>query len=65
MAIMRFGGKMNRREVLVAGLAALSMTALARRARGQGKYPDRPIRLVVPFSPGGATDVSAGSGPRR
>jgi tripartite-type tricarboxylate transporter receptor subunit TctC len=46
---------MNRRHLL-AGIAALAGTALAPlTARA---YPDRPIRLVVPFSPGGATDVA-------
>ena len=44
---------MNRRELLAAGLAALA----APNASAQGRYPERPIRLVVPFSPGGATDV--------
>jgi len=46
---------MNRREVLAAGLVSLSAAALALRAASA--YPDRPIKLIVPFSPGGATDV--------
>jgi tripartite-type tricarboxylate transporter receptor subunit TctC len=45
---------MNRREVLASGLSVLSATMLAPRSLA---YPDRAIRLVVPFSPGGATDV--------
>jgi tripartite-type tricarboxylate transporter receptor subunit TctC len=49
---------MNRRDVLAAGLACLSTTVLApQRSRAQGRYPERPIRLIVPFAPGGATDV--------
>jgi tripartite-type tricarboxylate transporter receptor subunit TctC len=45
---------MNRREVVACGLSALSVAMLAPRSLA---YPDRPIRLVVPFSRGGATDV--------
>ena len=43
---------MNRRDALALGLASLATSAF-----GQARYTDRPIRLVVPFSPGGATDV--------
>jgi tripartite-type tricarboxylate transporter receptor subunit TctC len=45
---------LKRRDVVALGLAALSAPAL-----GQGRYPDRPIRLVVPFPPGGAFDTVA------
>jgi tripartite-type tricarboxylate transporter receptor subunit TctC len=49
---------MRRREVLVLGLAALSMPASAlHAARAQAKYPERPIRLVIPFTPGGVNDA--------
>jgi tripartite-type tricarboxylate transporter receptor subunit TctC len=46
---------MNRRDVLAAGVASLSTAALA--PVSALAYPDRIIRLVVPFSAGGATDV--------
>lgn len=46
---------MNRRELLLAGVAA----ALPIPAFAQANYPDRPIRLIVPFSPGGVVDVIA------
>jgi tripartite-type tricarboxylate transporter receptor subunit TctC len=49
---------MRRRDVLASGLAALGASALTpRSAFAQAKYPDRPIRLVIPFTPGGVNDA--------
>ena len=52
--------RMQRRK-LVAAIVALSTISLAGAASGQsaGAWPERPIRLVVPYPPGGSTDPVA------
>jgi tripartite-type tricarboxylate transporter receptor subunit TctC len=47
---------LGRRTVLTGGLATASAFAL-RPAAAQSKFPDRPIRLVIPFPPGGVNDT--------
>ena len=50
----------RRRDLLALGAGALAVPAvLPRAAFGQSKYPERPIRLIVPFPPGGAYDTVA------
>ena len=46
---------MRRRDLLALSLAALPMAL--RPAAAQAKYPERPIRLVIPFPPGGVYDA--------
>lgn len=40
-------------------LAALAASALPPRVRAQGSYPQRPIRFVVPYTPGTGVDILA------
>ncbi len=49
---------MNRRAVLGLVAGALAAPAVVGRAQG-GSYPDRPVRLIVPYPPGGGTDTWA------
>ena len=47
---------MKRRDLLALGLAAVPAMGL-RRASAQSRYPERAIRLVIPFPPGGVYDA--------
>jgi tripartite-type tricarboxylate transporter receptor subunit TctC len=48
---------MERRTLLTASLAA--GLAAPRLALSQGAWPDRPIRIIIPFPPGGSNDTVA------
>src|SRR5438552_19150839 len=50
---------MRRRDLLKFGIAALSAPPLLHAAWAQSGLPDRPVRLIVPFPPGGAYDTIA------
>ncbi len=49
---------MNNRRRLIRTLAAAPLVA-ARRGFAQGAFPNRNIRMIVPFTPGGALDTVA------
>jgi tripartite-type tricarboxylate transporter receptor subunit TctC len=46
---------LDRRTTLI--LAGTTAAGVAKRALAQGRFPERPIRMLLPFTPGGPTDV--------
>jgi tripartite-type tricarboxylate transporter receptor subunit TctC len=49
---------MRRRDVLrLAGAAALGALPATRALAQQGEWPNRPVKLILPYAPGGATDL--------
>lgn len=50
---------MNLRRTLLASLTACAASAALAPAAFAADYPNRPIRLVVPFGAGGSTDIVA------
>ncbi len=50
---------MRRRNLLTAAAAAAAGLGAGGHAWAQGEWPQRPVRLVVPFPPGGGTDATS------
>ena len=49
----------SRRHATLTTLAALLLTAAASTALAQAGYPDKPLKMVIAFPPGGPTDLVA------
>jgi tripartite-type tricarboxylate transporter receptor subunit TctC len=58
MRLGMFNASINRRQAAL-GLSLLATSAVIRGARAQAKYPDRPVRVILPFGAGGVADVTA------
>jgi tripartite-type tricarboxylate transporter receptor subunit TctC len=49
---------MSSRSFVAASLGAALLLSISTQAAEQSRYPSRPIRVVVPYTPGGITDVT-------
>ena len=50
-------GRVRRRDFLTLGSAALAAHGLSTTSCAASNYPERPIRLIIPFPPGGGFDA--------
>ena len=50
---------MNRFTRAIAGMACAGLVAAPALAPAQSDYPNRPVKLIVGFAPGGSTDIVA------
>jgi tripartite-type tricarboxylate transporter receptor subunit TctC len=55
----RFGLGLRSRAALARSILALAAMTLVLPAAAQDKYPSKPVRIIVPYAPGGATDITA------
>lgn len=49
---------MNRRHLTTLAAALLALAGAPSAALAQGTFPDKPVRLVIPFPPGGTSDIT-------
>jgi tripartite-type tricarboxylate transporter receptor subunit TctC len=47
------------KRLMSLGIAALCLALTGGAALAQEKFPNRPIKVLVPYAPGGATDIAA------
>ena len=48
---------MKRAVAAVLTVSIVALAAMAATGSAQGDYPDKPVQIIVPFPPGGNTDI--------
>src|SRR5262249_6658671 len=48
---------MKRRDFLKLSAAAVATSAVSRGVSAQANWPTRPVKLIIPYAPGGASDI--------
>src|SRR3990172_8171513 len=56
---MGYQKERNMKRLTLIFLSALCLIAGGLAAGAQDKYPSKPVKIIVPYSPGGATDITS------
>ena len=56
---MKLSKKLTHKRQALLGMALITLSSLCGMAQAQTAWPNKPIKIVVPYAPGGANDILA------